>query len=43
MPSNPLLGMPVVVGISEAVIAMRSVVSLRAADCDASAPSMAKA
>ena len=33
MPSKPLLGSPVAVGISDAVMAMRSVVSA-AAECD---------
>lgn len=38
MPSKPLFGMPVVVGMSEAVIAMRSMVSAAADAASASEP-----
>ena len=41
MPSKPLLGSPVAVGISDAVMAMRSVVSAAAGYDDSRAPSSA--
>src|SRR3954471_3573855 len=43
IPSKPLFGMPVAVGISEAVIAMRSTVSLAAGAAKASEALRAKA
>src|SRR5258705_396451 len=43
MPSKPLFGMPVAVGISDAVIAMRSMVSLAAGDASANEAVNAKA
>src|SRR5258705_13010179 len=43
MPSNPLLGIPVVVGISEAVMAMRSTSSPRAGSVKTRQPASAVA
>src|SRR4051812_2909051 len=43
MPSNPLFGIPVAVGMSEAVIPMRSIVSAPAGAARASEPQNARA
>ncbi len=43
MPSKPLFGIPVVVGISEAVMAIRNVLSAMTGCCDTSNAASARA